>query len=145
MGGLRVWSDGSELFELYWRGIFDDAAAGKIDSWGYRFLFSCWAHNGLTCLPARNLVSNIGFGGDATHTTWSDDAQAELAAEELPFPLRHPPAVYRHADADKFEQDQHYVWPKGASSRDYVSEALRYILPASGRRLLKRLRAELAR
>ncbi len=103
-GGLAAWSDGDESFVNYWREIFDAAAADKIDSWAYRFLFTCWAHHGLTCLPAKNLVSNIGHGEDSTHTSDSNDWRAFLQADELAFPLHHPGFMNRCVDADKFEQ-----------------------------------------
>lgn len=101
-GRLDEWSDGKPGFVEYWTRIFNRAAAGEIDSWAYRWTFSCWAHNGLTCLPAVNLVSNIGFDDRATHTKSSGSWQAALQADELPFPLRHPAVVTRSITADQF-------------------------------------------
>jgi hypothetical protein len=40
----------------------------EIDTWDYPWTASVWFHNGLTATPNVNLVSNIGFGPDATHT-----------------------------------------------------------------------------
>jgi hypothetical protein len=102
MGGLEAWSNGSPEFVESWTKIFDDCYMNKIDSWAYRYLFSCWLNNGLTCLPAENLVSNIGFGEDATHTKSSSQVENK-GAGELQFPLRHPPFYTRNVDADKFE------------------------------------------
>ncbi len=82
----------------YWRDLFDLQHAGKLNSWAFPWMFSCWRHQGLTILPERNLVSNIGFGSDATHT----EGRSEL--ENLPrFALgrwRHPPEISRHRVAD---------------------------------------------
>ncbi len=77
----------------HWRGTFDAVYARQIDSWAYRWTYSCWRHGGLTALPAVNLVQNIGFGDDSTHTHNPDSPIANLPAGELAFPLRHPPAV----------------------------------------------------
>jgi hypothetical protein len=101
--GLRAFADGNRVFVETWSSIFDSAHLNKIDSWAYRFLFSCWANHGLTCLPAKNLVTNVGFDGRGTHTKNTRSKEARLPAWELAFPLSHPPAVFRNADADRFE------------------------------------------
>ena len=94
------------LAEKYWTKIFDKAYAGAIDSWAYRWTFSCWVQSGLTVLPSVNLVRNIGFGEDATHTR--NDSKHSLLEEELPFPLSHPPFVLRDAQADEWTQYHHF-------------------------------------
>jgi hypothetical protein len=87
----------------HWRRVFDAVYAGQVDSWAYRWTYSCWRRGGLTALPTRNLVSNIGFGAGATHTTARGPFTA-LPAGDLPFPLRHPPAVAADARADAYTQ-----------------------------------------
>ena len=92
--------NGNRLFQRYWTEIFDLAHADKIDSWAYRWTFSCWVQNGLTILPARNLVTNIGFGVGATHTKGRNDMQSNLKLEQLDFPLCHPSDMVRDVAAD---------------------------------------------
>lgn len=41
----------------------------QVDAWGARWVLSVMAAQGFSVLPRVNLVSNIGFGADATHTT----------------------------------------------------------------------------
>ena len=53
----------------YWTEIFDQMYRQEIDTWDYPWTASVWFHGGLTATPNVNLVSNIGFGPDATHTT----------------------------------------------------------------------------
>ena len=93
-----LWSDGDSTFTSYWTEIFDRCARGKMDVWAYQWTFACWAQQGLTCLPARNLVTNIGFGPSATHTVGANHPSACLPREDLEFPLRHPSLVVRHVD-----------------------------------------------
>jgi len=50
---------------LLWRRL---AIKGLPDSWAYRWTFTCFVNSGLTILPNRNLVRNIGFDQYATHT-----------------------------------------------------------------------------
>lgn len=90
---------GSGRAVRYWRRTFDAVYAGRVDSWAYRWTYSCWRHGGLTALPAHNLVRNIGFGEGATHTAVATPF-ADLATKPLDFPLRHPPAVAADARAD---------------------------------------------
>jgi len=67
--------------------IFDDVVAGKIDTWDYQWAWACWFQNGLCVVPNRNLISNIGFRKDATHTT-SGGKMDKLKTYCLEFPLK---------------------------------------------------------
>lgn len=60
----------------YWQDIFARQHAGEIDTWDYSWIFNCWDQQLLSIHPRENLVSNIGFGSDATHTT---DPNCKLA------------------------------------------------------------------
>jgi hypothetical protein len=55
--------------ELYWKQIFELVRNGKRrDIWDYQWILTCWYHNAYAITPSANLVQNIGFGEDATHT-----------------------------------------------------------------------------
>jgi len=57
-------------------------------TWDYQWVYSCWKMNGLSIIPANNLVSNIGIGPDSTHT--HSKAQSEPfppIKRKLQFPL----------------------------------------------------------
>lgn len=91
----------------YWYKIFDATYGGRIDTWDYQLLFASWLQNGLHILPNVNLVSNIGFGTDATHTKTVSRC-ANMSVEEVKFPLQHPPFIIRDAAADDYTQSTHY-------------------------------------
>ena len=82
-----------------WQRLLEE---GKPDSWAYRWTFTCMANVGLTALPNRNLVSNVGFGDDATHTT---GAAINTAISEGVDPTRHPSFLLRDAAADCYTYD----------------------------------------
>ena len=105
---LKIFADSREE-ESYWQRIFSLQYAGQIDSWAYPWLFSCWTQNGLTAIPAVNLVSNIGFRQDATHTT-GDSHLANLQTQALER-IRHPALVTRHNPADQYSFAQCYKRP----------------------------------
>jgi hypothetical protein len=101
--GLLEHVAGSDLnFIRFWSEMFDKCHAGKIDTWDFPWMYSCWIQSGLTILPSVNLVSNIGFGANATHTIDFVESQANLKTENMVFPLKHPRWVVRDVKADRF-------------------------------------------
>lgn len=100
---LLTVGDGSYHFKSYWTKIFDELFfENKPDSWAYRWQYTCWFQNGLIILPTRNLVRNIGFGEEATHTSNDRSPFSNLPINEQPFPLSHPSGVIRDYRADKW-------------------------------------------
>ena len=87
----------------YWHRILQGVYAGQINSWAYRWTLTCWLQNGLTILPASDLVSNIGFGEQGTHTKDESDFEG-IAVSPMAFPLQHPPHMVRNARADAYTQ-----------------------------------------
>jgi len=86
--------------ERFWSDNFEAVYRNRIDTWDYQWTFACWVNSGLTILPQVNLISNIGFNQDATHTK-SQSIFADMAVEEIRLPLRHPPFVLRNVEADR--------------------------------------------
>lgn len=86
----------------YWGQIFDKVKAKKIDSWAYPWTASVWHYGGLTASPNVNLVSNIGFGEDATHTKDKGSASSRISVDSLSHSLVHPNTVIQHLEADKY-------------------------------------------
>lgn len=106
--------------QRYWDGIFQAVYEGKIDTWDYQWVLACWTHNMLSIMPAVNLISNIGFGADATHTT-NAGIYANLPTEALEFPLRHPEFVLPNPPADRFTAENMFVKSSRAKKiYDYV-------------------------
>jgi hypothetical protein len=64
----RTWLP-DKLERNFWLQIFDQMYRNEIDTWDYPWIASIWFHGGLTATPNVNLVTNIGFGSNATHTT----------------------------------------------------------------------------
>jgi hypothetical protein len=61
----------------------------RSDVWDFQWLFCRYFQGGCTILPTVNLITNIGFDTDATHTFDPGINVAYLAAESLEFPLKH--------------------------------------------------------
>ncbi len=93
------------LEQRYWSRLWQQLLTeGKPDSWAYRWAFTCFANGGLTALPNRNLVTNVGFGEGATHTQTSALA-AEAAfrhSSEGLQDIQSPSFLLRDTDADQY-------------------------------------------
>jgi hypothetical protein len=93
----------------HWESIFDSCYHGQIDTWDYQWVFTCWRQGGLAIHPNENLVSNIGFGPDATHFK-EDHSTLGIPIRELEE-LVHPTEVLRDRDADLYTYEEH-IHPK---------------------------------
>lgn len=77
-------------------------------TWDYQWIYSCWLQEGLSIHPNVNLVSNIGFSAEATHTQDINNPWANLPTQSLELPLRHPPSIIRDALADRHLQNTQF-------------------------------------
>lgn len=91
---------------LFWTDTFDRMSRGEIDTWDYQWTACVWKNGGLTATPNVNLVTNIGFGPDATHTVASGDQQG-LPAQSLGI-LTHPARVKQNLAADRYVFSHHF-------------------------------------
>lgn len=76
----------------YWDRRFTWCHRNEMNVWDYRWAYARWHHDQVGIVPARNLVSNIGFRPDALHTTMAHPVAA-MPTQPLQLPLRHPPTV----------------------------------------------------
>ena len=103
------------LEALYWQQIFDGTFNGKIQSWAYRWAYSCWRQGMLTAVPATNLITNIGTGEAATNTRDAEEGKHCRPSVPLCFPLCCPSDVYRNNQADNYVQRCFFGLAKSSS------------------------------
>lgn len=94
----------------YWHKIFERVHRGEIDTWDYQWVFANWVEGRMSILPAVNMVTNMGFDGNATHTTGASEL-ANLARYPVSFPLKHPLGVIRNTQADRFSDNKCFRVP----------------------------------
>lgn len=82
-----------------WTEIFETMKAGKIDTWDYQLAFVNMFNNTLSIVPNANLISNIGFGNDATHTTDTTNINARIPLESISH-IEHPKYILPEKQAD---------------------------------------------
>lgn len=91
-----------EPFEAGWRReVLDAVSRGTVDTWDYQWAYAKLLRGGLNIVPAVNLVSNIGFGAEATHTLNAADPRAALATQELAPPYQHADSINAWQAADQ--------------------------------------------
>ena len=88
----------------YWSNSFQAVYDGKLDTWDCSWTFTAFVHGLLQVAPNVNLISNIGFGPQATHTHVVG-IHANMPTEPMQFPLSHPTFVLQDPDADRYIAD----------------------------------------
>ena len=73
----------------YWIDILHRMQRNEIDSWAFPWTLNILAHRGYCINPSSNLVSNIGFGSDSTHTRSHDSPLANLPTQPI-HSITHP-------------------------------------------------------
>jgi hypothetical protein len=126
---LKEWAafrDSGQIPDLFpdevrretWVPIFDRLLnEGIPDTWDWQWAATILMRNGVCIQPTRNLISNVGFNERATHTRRAS-VRAEAPLESI-LPLRHPPVVFPHwqAEAQIFTNTQASLHPRAKASR----------------------------
>lgn len=72
----------------------------SIDTWDYYWGLSRHANSGLSCVPSKNLIKNLGFGNGATHTR-INQAPRNNSLHEINFPLKTNEIVIAESQYDR--------------------------------------------
>ncbi len=125
-GNLKFWNKwqksknfkdvfNSDLEKKYWLKIFKNVKKNKIDSWAYPWNLCLWYHNKIIVTPKSNLVRNIGFSKDATHTYLkSDNVSYQVKKLKKPYIKELNYKINQQADNYVFKnhfKGQNYLWP----------------------------------
>jgi hypothetical protein len=122
----------------YWEKIFDRIYANEIDTWDYQWTASAWRDGGLIATPNVNMVSNIGFGSDSTHTSSKDSPFADMAVAGFDE-IIHPSEVIPDRLADRYNFDYTFGGIKLRFPR-----ALKYLPVRVARFLIRKMRRSIA-
>jgi hypothetical protein len=87
--------------QAYWGNSFQWVYEGSLDTWDVSWTFAALTHGMLQVVPNVNLISNIGFGANATHTHVVG-VHANMPTQAISFPLTHPSFVLPNIEADRY-------------------------------------------
>lgn len=117
--------DNNKDFKEYWTKIFNSVYNKQVDTWDFQWVFSVWYNKGLSILPTKNLVTNIGFNAEATHTKLNDGFLDSLPLQKMEFPLISPPRMEKNKSMDKWLDKA--VYGVGSS---FVEKFIKWVLRA---------------
>jgi hypothetical protein len=115
--------------QRYWYRLLDKTFRGEIDTWDYQWFYTVWQQNGLSIIPNMNLVSNIGYGHQATRTKRDKDGLANLKTQRLEE-IIHPKSVVANKDADGYDFISRFLGPKKKKTK--LLKKIRKIFIVSG-------------
>ena len=97
-----IFSD--KIEKEYWQTIFENFyEKGEPDTWDYQWVLTCLINNGLSIIPNKNLINNIGFNLEATHTKWKKTSVSKVSS--IGDKLLHPKYILCDSKADKYQFD----------------------------------------
>lgn len=92
----------------YWKKIFTQVKHKKFNTWDYQWMFTMWQNKGLWVVPNKNIVGNIGFGPDATHTFGTHNGIPHKNTEGLDR-IIYPKYIFQDKEADIYAYKKIYA------------------------------------
>lgn len=89
----------------YWKIIAKMCAEKMIDSWAYAYCIQSLIRGGIHIHPRVNLVSNIGFLANATHTRKGNSIAAKALTQ---LPLIYPSGFEIDSNSDYLTEKRHF-------------------------------------
>ncbi len=65
---------------------------GRKDTWDFQWEAHRLLHRQYAVIPTKNMIENLGFGKDATHTTQTN-SYLIMPRQQMQFPLKHNPEI----------------------------------------------------
>jgi hypothetical protein len=88
-------------YEHHWVTVFDSLLeSNDCTIWDYQWVFTILTNDAICITPRKNLVLNIGFNEDATHTSLTPSWYKNVALSDL-YQLKHPTEIKVNTKADK--------------------------------------------
>lgn len=124
----RLWSrvDHSIPSTVYWMSTFELLARKEVDTWDGQLVLATMAEGSWTATSNVNLIRNIGFDEQATHTLL--DRQDLQPIEPITLPLASVSVEQDHK-ADAWTRTHHFL----ATWRGMAGQAGRFLKSRSGR------------
>ena len=99
----------NEKEQRFWLDAFNITKTNKISAWDYQWSYCAFINNGLSILPNKNLVKNIGFGNQATHTHDENSKFSNIETVDIDFPIKHPDFLVIDKAADRMTAKEQFA------------------------------------
>jgi hypothetical protein len=128
---MSLWTDteARSILRSYWPDtnharyieyIMQRAYDGEIASWAYPWGFARMLNSAYAVVPAKNLVSNVGFGDEASNTRNDSHRLSNIPAHKMDFPIQ-----IRHIVGPDRDYDKLYYKTRPISHRTRVGRLLK--------------------
>jgi hypothetical protein len=87
--------------------MYNELYNNRIDTWDYQWTFCKLLQSGLNIIPALNLIKNIGFTKDGTHTTSDNHPWANLPAYSFKSIYNINPFVIADTEYEMIHHELH--------------------------------------
>ena len=116
-----------------WLKLYDWMVADNFTSyWDWQLNFLMYMNDGIAIRPQKNLVKNIGFGSDATHTNYFVSQNFTANRETFAcLPLNHPESVIISKITDSRYYNKMYKTPFVEQVQNKIKKYTRFILSKS--------------
>lgn len=129
----------------FWSRAFAKTVNGTFNTWDYQWTFSIFRARGLVAYPATNMIANLGFRYDATHTLLREGGQkshlAEMPLVPLRFPLSHPRRVRHNVGFEVDLYTRRLGQTRSSRTSQLLNELRKRISPRVPESVKARLRA----
>ena len=109
--------------QKYWLNILTRLRKNEINTWDYQWMFKIVEKNGLCINPSKNLISNIGFGNNSTHTFDKNNPFANMSRYNIPK-IIHPKKIKIDKEAVNYIFKNHF----GISMEKTIIQKVKLIL-----------------
>ncbi len=96
------------VIRSYWTNIFNMVYENKFKTWDYQWLYTIWLNNGISIIPNRNLISNIGFGIESNFANDRNSLDANLKTSDINLPLKHINEIIFNNSEQKYVEKKIY-------------------------------------
>jgi hypothetical protein len=93
----------------YWKKNFDLVFENRKDTWDFQWQYASAINHGLSIIPNTNLITNIGFDANATHTIDHSHSLANMPTNAIQD-IIHPTTITLEKKADEYVF-RHYLSP----------------------------------
>lgn len=98
--------------QRYWLNFLKKEYEGRYIFWDLKWVFSHWVNNAVCIIPNDNLIMNIGFGPNATHS--KEDIGLSIPTKTV-GKITHPKDIVTNGEADRYLYNKMYrttLWKK---------------------------------
>jgi hypothetical protein len=106
----------NEIERKYWEKILDKVKKNKINSWAYIWTCSVWKKNGVSIIPKKNLIKNVGFDIQGTNSLKMEKKHLKAYSIDFKKKLKKPKVLKTLEFNDTYVfknhfQGKYYLWP----------------------------------